>query len=99
MITSSNPKNFIDSDIPEANISPTNSPTNSPAKSSIKGRSEAIDSEEHDHTIPEVLYHSSISTLDQEFAYAQIGSKQIQFMPDINVYKKSNHSTGTSCKH
>ena len=83
LITSSNSQNFYDSDIPEANISPTNSPTNSPSKIST---SESSNPKEQEQEIPEYLYQSSISTIYNDFAYAQIGEKQYQFIPDVDVY-------------
>ena len=88
LITSSNPNNFIDSDILEFNISSTNSTTNSPLKSSTGDTSEMKDPKEDSNTIQSSLYCSSISTLNKEFAFAQIGTEQCQFKPDIDVSEK-----------
>ena len=78
LITSSNHRNFIPTKIPEAKLSPKCSP-------SKKTNDDHNDSDVHPKEIPTKLYKSKISTIIDDVAYAQIGSKHIQFVPDINV--------------
>ena len=76
LITSLNPHNFISTKIPEATIS---------TKPSKETKDESYNSDDHSKKIPPNLYRSDTSTIFDDVAYVQIGSKHIQFVPDIDV--------------
>ena len=83
LLTSSNQHNFIKTKNPNAKISAHNSPSKTPVKD------KSSKSQDQAQSIPNILYKNKISTLiNDTVAFAQVGTKQIQFIPDIDVESK-----------